>query len=69
MPAAGWIKRTFTGPRPWENTDAEPFSDVADCTRGELRLAAEVALAELSGGQVPTFAHERAVATLEAVAS
>jgi hypothetical protein len=63
------VRRTYTGPRPWEQPTAAPFSEVADCTRGELRLAAEVALAELHAIHVPTFAHERAVATLKAVAS
>lgn len=68
MPATGYIKRTYTGPRPWEITDAAPFSEIADCSRGELRLTAEVALAELRGCITPTFAHERAVAVLSVLA-
>lgn len=60
MPKAGWIKRTFTGPRPWENTDASPFSEIPDIKRGEVRLAAEVAIAQLKGELVPTFASVRA---------
>ena len=68
MPAAGYIKRTFTGPRPWENPDAAPFSEFPDCSRGEMRLAAEVALAELVGRHVSTCAHERAVGILQVMA-
>jgi hypothetical protein len=41
---------------------------VPDLTRGEQRLAAEVASAELRGEHVPTFAHERAVTILEVMA-
>ena len=36
--------------------------------RGELRLAAEVALAVFTARDVPTFAHERAFQTLNTVA-
>jgi hypothetical protein len=35
-----------------------------DLNRGALRLAGEVAVAELSGDAVPSFAHERAFETL-----
>lgn len=35
-----------------------------DLTRGEQRLAAEVAFEELHGRPVPTYAHERAVAIM-----
>jgi hypothetical protein len=68
MPAAGFRKHTYTGPRPWETTDAVPFRDVAQCSRGEQRLAAEIALAELRGCITPTFAHERAVQILSVLA-
>jgi len=56
------------GPRPWEITDAVPFSDVADVSRGELRLAAEVAVSELRAELVPTWVHERAFDTLNRIA-
>lgn len=65
MPAAGFRKYTFTGPRPWENTDATPFSEIGGCSRGDLRLAAEVALAR---DLVPAEVVERALAVLNAVA-
>ena len=39
-----------------------------DLHRGELRLAAEVAVAELRGQLVPTWVHERAFDTLNVVA-
>ena len=39
-----------------------------DLTRGEQRLAAEVALAELRGCHVSTCAHERAVDILQVMA-
>ena len=68
MPAAGCTKRTYTGPRSWEIPDAAPFSEIIDCRRGELRLAAEVAIAELTANHVPTFAHERAFEILKQVA-
>lgn len=65
MPATGFHKHTYTGPRPWEITDAVPFREVADCSRGEIRLTAEVALAYFTGQMIPTFAHERAVQILK----
>jgi hypothetical protein len=68
MPAAGWTKRTYTGPRPWEIIEAQPFGEVADRSRGQLRLAAEVAVAELRGQAVPTWVHERAFETLNLMA-
>jgi hypothetical protein len=43
----------------------EAFPDIS---RGEQRLAAEVALAELRGCITPTYAHERAVAILNVLA-
>lgn len=69
MPAAGYHKRTYTGPRPWEITDASPFSEIADIRRGQLRLAAEVALAELRGDALPGQAVMRAVEILEIMAA
>jgi hypothetical protein len=39
-----------------------------DISRGEQRLAAEVALAELRGCITPTYAHERAVHILNVLA-
>jgi hypothetical protein len=39
-----------------------------DISRGEQRLAAEVALAELRGCITPTYAHERAVQILNVLA-
>lgn len=68
MPAHGYVKRTYNGPHSWENNEAAPFSDVPDMSRGELRLAAEVALAELCAIAVPTWARERAVNALATIA-
>jgi hypothetical protein len=62
------VRRTYTGPRKWENPEVAPFSEVADCSRGDIRLAAEVALAELRGMHVPSFANERALETLRTLA-
>jgi hypothetical protein len=67
-PSPGWCKRTFTGPRPWENPNAAPFSEIPDCSRGEMRLAAEVALAELRGNAIPGAAFQRAVGILTVMA-
>lgn len=39
-----------------------------DLSRGEQRLAAEVAVAELTGHDVPSFAHERAFEALVVMA-
>lgn len=39
-----------------------------DVNRGQQRFAAEVALAELAGRAVPSFAHERAVEALTIIA-
>lgn len=45
--------------------DSFPAIELAhDLTRGAERFAAEVALAELCGRAVPSFAHERAFETL-----
>jgi hypothetical protein len=62
------MRRTFTGPRPWETIEETPYSELPEISRGELRLAAEVARAQLRGEHVPTFAHERAVTILEVMA-
>lgn len=40
-----------------------------DLTAGDVRLAAEVAIAELTATAVPSFAHERAFETLKRMAS
>lgn len=40
-----------------------------DFNRGELRLTAEVALCVLTCRDVPTYAHERAVQTLNVLAN
>lgn len=39
-----------------------------DLSRGDQRFAAEVALAELHGADVPSFAHDRAVGLLGVMA-
>jgi hypothetical protein len=41
---------------------------IVDTSRGEQRLAAEVALATSRGMHVPTFAYERALETLKVLA-
>jgi hypothetical protein len=45
-----------------------PISDCLTTRHGEVRLAAEVAVAELRGQLVPTWLHERAFDTLNLVA-
>lgn len=45
-----------------------PKERVTDISRGEQRLAAEVALAELRGCFIPTGAHERAAQILNVLA-
>lgn len=68
-PAVGYSKRTFTGPRLWETVEATPFNEVPDCSRGEIRLTAEVALAYFNGQLLPTFALDRAVQILKVLAA
>lgn len=41
---------------------------IPELSRGDMRLAVEVAIAELRAQHVPTFAHERAFETLLAMA-
>lgn len=40
-----------------------------DLSRGEQRLAAEVAITKLAGGDVPSFVHERAFDVLLVLAN
>ena len=64
-----WSRAVFCGPRPWEATEAAPFNDVPDVSRGEIRLSAEVALAYFNGQMIPAFAHERAVGILKVLSA
>lgn len=66
MPAAGFRKCTYGGPRPWENTDVASHSDVEGCSRGELRLVAEALLAQ---DLVPVEVIERAKHILKVMAN
>lgn len=69
MPAAGYFKRTYTGPRPWENPECAAFSDVPDVSRGEIRFAAEVMLAKVNHQTITADAHDRAVNILRIMAN
>lgn len=61
-------RKTYTGRRPWENTDAQPCEIVSDVTRGDIRLAAEVTLTKANGHHVPSFAQARAERTMAVLA-
>lgn len=66
-----WVRPAVDCARDLERVRASwpmPEPDAPQPCRGELRLAAEVAVAELRGQLVPTWVHERAFETLNTVA-
>lgn len=54
--------------RPERDRIFSALEQTPDLSRGEIRLAAEVAVEELCGRDVPSFAHERAFSALRVLA-
>jgi hypothetical protein len=53
MPAPGFHRVANAFHRPWEDRSPVPYSDLPGLSRGEIRLAGEVGIAQLSGHHVP----------------